>query len=462
MGTDSNSDIDDKSPLIYKFKNQISSFVIDFISKLNPRAAIKDMHTLIFTQILTKFTNLQYLKFDQSSISFRRLSYVSPPTIICSTLLELYVSIRNFDDCLYLLDGRFTQLHTLHVNIYIIASSHLTINNKDKLPNLRFFSLHCDIYTDNYDNLIVPLLHRMLNLEKLDLFLRVNREQGLIDDNELKKNIINYMSQLNKFIFNIYSHHSLPIQIDLPLNENIHNTSEYFHDNQIISCIDYFQEKRYSQCLIYSYPYKLKFYDRISNKFPGGLFKYVCEVSLYDEYPFSHEFFRRISKSFPFMKKLTVINQKAQINKQCMKSKYDDQNLSIIEYPHLTTLDLIEVHDDYVEQFLVDTKTCLPNNVFLFVFYRPLEKVTQNFQREATRINCAKLRHLSMYGISSIPEHVKDYFPHTVISKSFQTTFNDLIVYDNDADTNGAVCGTMYGARHGSTSLPYEWIKKMV
>jgi hypothetical protein len=90
------------------------------------------MHTVVFTQILTKFTNLQYLKFDQSSISFRRLSFsVSPPTIISSTLSKLYVSIRNFNDCLYLLDGRFTQLHTLYVKIYIIiASSHLTINNK--------------------------------------------------------------------------------------------------------------------------------------------------------------------------------------------------------------------------------------------------------------------------------------------------------------------------------------------
>jgi hypothetical protein len=260
----------------------------------------------------------------------------------------------------------------------------------------------------------------MLSLEKLDLFLRVNRKQGLIDDNELQKNIINYMSQLNKFTLNIYSHHSLPIQIDVPLKENIHNTFEYFHDNQIISCVDYFQEKRYSQCLIYSYPYKLEFYDHISNKFPGGLFNYVREVSLYDECPFSHEFFLQISKSFPFMETLTVINQKAQINKQCIKSKYDNQNLSIIQYPHLTGLFLTEVHDDYVEQFLVDTKTCLPNNIFLVVVYRSLETVTQNFQRDATRINCEKLRHLSIHGISSIPEHVKDYCPHTFIINQFK------------------------------------------
>ncbi|CAF1396677.1 unnamed protein product, partial [Rotaria sp. Silwood1] len=36
----------------------------------------------------------------------------------------------------------------------------------EKLPNLRCFSLYCDMITDAYDELIVSLLHRMSNLEK--------------------------------------------------------------------------------------------------------------------------------------------------------------------------------------------------------------------------------------------------------------------------------------------------------
>jgi len=41
--------------------------------------------------------------------------------------------------------------------------------------------------------------------------------------------------------------------------------------------------------------YSLTYYDNITNNFPGGLFKYVVEISLYDERPFEHEFFLRIS-----------------------------------------------------------------------------------------------------------------------------------------------------------------------
>ncbi|CAM2701561.1 unnamed protein product [Rotaria socialis] len=47
----------------------------------------------------------------------------------------------------------------------------------------------------HYDELIVPLLHRMLNLEKLDLQLEVYRKKGFIGEHDLKENIINYMSQ---------------------------------------------------------------------------------------------------------------------------------------------------------------------------------------------------------------------------------------------------------------------------
>ena len=44
---------------------------------------------------------------------------------------------------------------------------------------------------------------------------------------------------------------------------------------------------------------------------------------------------------------------------------------------------------------------------------------------------------------------------------SFQRTLNDLIRCGGDADTNGAVCGTMYGARHGYKALPVEWLRAM-
>jgi hypothetical protein len=261
----------------------------------------------------------------------------------------------------------------------------------------------------NYDELIVPLLHRMLNLEKLDLQLIVYRNKGFING----KDIINNMARLNKFTFNIRLFNRLPNQINIPSNENIQYTFKDFKDNQIISCVDYFQEKQCCYCHIYSYPYRMNYYDNISNNFPGGLFKNVHRVSLFDEHPFEHEFFLQIEKSFPFMKKLTVSNNKPQKNKLYRKSKNNNQDLSIIKYPHLTQLILLEAHDDYVEQFLDHTEVSMPNNVHLVVCYQAMKRVTENFTRHETRVNCAKLGSLHLLDVYQWIKPVKDYFPQT-------------------------------------------------
>ncbi|CAF1560509.1 unnamed protein product [Rotaria sp. Silwood1] len=376
----------ENTSLINIFKNQISSLVIHITKSSEKYNTRNDILESIFTHIFCMFTNLQYLNFNPSlnlhqtiSMEISRLSFFS------STLLELHINVGCFLDCLYLLDGHFNQLHTFHVNIYdIVLSNRLSMYNKNELPNLKCFSLHCSKETYVYDETIISLLHRMSNLETLDLHLIVGRKIRFIDGNDLKKNIINHMIKLKKFTFNICSNIiCLHNQIDLISNEYIENTFRDFKNYQIISSIDYFSKAEKGQCLIYTYPYNLKYYNNITNLFQDGLFKYVSEISLYDEHPFEHEFFLRITQSFPFMKKLSLINEKPQMNK--------NQNLSIIEYPHLIKLVLIEAHEDYIEQFLLDTKSSLSHNVQLFAEYWSLLKVTHNFRRDTTRINCSKV-----------------------------------------------------------------------
>ncbi|CAF2565517.1 unnamed protein product [Rotaria sp. Silwood2] len=143
------------------------------------------------------------------------------PIVTSSNLLELHIWMTHFTDLLYLLDGRFNQLHTFHVNILIIKCTSSTIHSGEKLPNLRCFSLCSVMRIHFYDELIVPLLHRMLNLEKLDLQLELDRNKGFINGIDLKENIINYMPRLNKFTFNIRLFNRLPNQINLPSNEDI-------------------------------------------------------------------------------------------------------------------------------------------------------------------------------------------------------------------------------------------------
>ncbi|CAF3334282.1 unnamed protein product [Rotaria sp. Silwood2] len=223
------------------------------------------------------------------------------------------------------------------------------------------------------------------------------------------------MPLLNTLTFNIHSSIYFNNQIDLISNEDIQKTFKNFKQNEIISCVDYFPKAKKCQCHIYSHPYKLKHYYNITNNFPGGIFEYVREISLFDERPFKHEFFLQISQSFPLLKKLTVINVKQQNNKHSRISKNGKENLSIIKYPHLTELDLTLVHKDYIRQFLLDTKTCLPNNVYLLIDYRLTKKITRNFTRNTTRTNCAKLGYVFFSRRLEFPEHLKDYFPYTEI-----------------------------------------------
>jgi hypothetical protein len=247
----------------------------------------------------------------------------------------------------------------------------------------------------------------MTNLERLELSFVGYVTKSFIDGNNLKQNIIYHMPLLKKFTFNIRS-----IWFDSPMNvssnEDIQQTFKDFKDMHIISCVDYFQKRKYSQCLVYSYPYELEHYRQITNQFPGGLFRCVREVSLYDEHPFEHEFFLRIARSFPLVEKLTLINKKKQTQNQ-------NQHLSIIKYSHLIELDLSEAYRDYHEQFLFDTKTCLPNNLRVRMNYQSVKKVTRNFRRNTTRYNCMKITHARFYNKFNFPEHFKDYFPNAYI-----------------------------------------------
>ncbi|CAF3495835.1 unnamed protein product [Rotaria sp. Silwood2] len=229
--------------LFLRFRNQITSLIIDF-TKSNERDK-GPIIRLIFTLIYDIFSNLQCLNFGPSLSLCQKLSFArSPPTVFPSTLLELHVYLQNFIDCLYLLDGRVNQLQTLYVHITFITSFNHTINDKEKISNLKSFLMHSDIDTHQYDDLIVPLLHRMVNLEKLKLQLNCERETYIIGD-DLKTNIINQLLRLKTFTFNIRLISYCKNQTDLPSNEDSQQTFKDFKYNSVISCVNYFPKNLY-------------------------------------------------------------------------------------------------------------------------------------------------------------------------------------------------------------------------
>ncbi len=77
------------------------------------------------------FTNLSYLNFHPSSLYWQHVSFdiLQWKRIFSSNILELYVNLKNFDDCLYLLDDPFNEFYIIYVNISAIYSGQ-TIDNK--------------------------------------------------------------------------------------------------------------------------------------------------------------------------------------------------------------------------------------------------------------------------------------------------------------------------------------------
>jgi hypothetical protein len=250
----------------------------------------------------------------------------------------------------------------------------------------------------------------MTNLEELGLQF-FNIGDSIIDGDILKKYFINHMPRLNKFTFNIGSLVRFNNLRNLPSNVYIQNTFRNFQNNRIISSVYYFSTRELLYCHVYSYPYTWNFYHNITNDFSGGLFKCVRTISLRDERPFEHDFLFLIAKSFPFITKLSLQNYEPQQNNHLQ--------WPMIKYHHLIEIDLVKTHQDYVEEFLNNTKICLTDNVHLRVQYKLLKTQTNNFTRDTTQMNCAKIITLTLADdVKDFDDNFQKYFPRAQIHSS--------------------------------------------
>ena len=242
----------------------------------------------------------------------------------------------------------------------------------------------------------------MINLEELSLYLIIDRDgafSSFLNGNNLKKDIINHLPKLNQFLFSIHQNLCLRYCNHLPLNNDIEHTLKGLEDYRIVSYVDHFPREKTAQCHMYTSPCQMKYYHRLTNSFLGGSFPFVNDVLLFDERPFTYEVFRLIAQTFPFLQRLIIQNYSKQKRKRSKRTKF----ITSIHFPRMTHLDLSEAHMDYVEQFLDHTKTSLFNAITLYVNYRCLQRVTQSFTRDTTRINC---------GQSNNSTHIiKTYFP---------------------------------------------------
>ena len=247
----------------------------------------------------------------------------------------------------------------------------------------------------------------MSALEQLTMSLYVENRTSFIDGLHLNNEIQSRMPNLSTFIFNIHTNNVHFSEDDRPSSDNIRRT---FIQGTSFDCYVDYDWSGAGRCHIYSLPLPLTHFHGITNNFPGGQFIYVRTLCVIDTMcPFEHEFFQRISHSFPLLRSISVFNLLEQKrSEQCLD---DERVSSIVEYSHLTELDLEYAHSDYVEQFLVDTRISLPRLNVLRVQYEHLTMVTENFTNNAPRLNCAKVKRLITEVTMVHSKEVYSYFP---------------------------------------------------
>jgi hypothetical protein len=141
----------------------------------------------------------------------------------------------------------------------------------------------------------------MSQLEKLSLSLLVHFRASFIGGTHLVNDILNKMSHLHTFIFDIITQGIImdkellqtPDDVGRALIQRGHNVECY---------TDYCIVDR-GQCHIYSLPFTMEHMHRFTNKFPGGLFMSVRHFVACDFWhPFKHDFFSLNLSSFSITK----------------------------------------------------------------------------------------------------------------------------------------------------------------
>ncbi len=120
-------------------KHQITDLVVSIIDEIS-NASKAIFLTGVYDRIFTLLTNLKHLELDVDDAYFvsRPLLSGFPSTECFSASVNyLHIKIHNFDDCLYLLDGRLSQLHTLIVKLgYIHDPVNLRVNSSKLMNNM--------------------------------------------------------------------------------------------------------------------------------------------------------------------------------------------------------------------------------------------------------------------------------------------------------------------------------------
>ncbi|CAF1411759.1 unnamed protein product [Rotaria sp. Silwood1] len=324
-------------------------------------------------------------------------------------LTHISITFHQFGDCVRLLNQIGTQLQSFVVSMmHVYLSEELDLSQISLISCPHLKELKITIYRNifEYEQCIIPFLQRLSSVEHLTLLLAIGENENgpnhFIGGLDLQRDIISYMPHLCQFDFHIRSILKDAAHIKL---DKIRQS--FFQYQQSIDCtIDYFN-KRYGQCQIYSLPFIGTRLDFISNRFPlfdvEKRFSNVTMLLLFDDVkPFEHGFFQRVTQALPHLKVLEVFNLLEQEEKSTTTN-------NSIEFRHLATLILHDIHADYAEQLLY--RTYLPCLIELVIRNDVLLTIINQNQQQV-KDNCSKVETLIIVELWTYPNstHV-NFFP---------------------------------------------------
>jgi hypothetical protein len=191
-------------------------------------------------------------------------------------------------------------------------------------------------------------------------------------------------------------------------NNDVKRNYKNIGHEEVSDMISFFLDTAVYQ--IFTLPFEFNILMSVGNIFPNIVFNYVMELWVHDVIPFEHEFFLRISKAFPILKNFHI-SVFAPVSFDNELSSLDIEPCEVVEYPHLTYLDLLRANINCVEQFLNENITHLPCLSELRVMYEKLRIVTNDFTREATRRNCLNVKQLTTIKNIVGTKEFHTYFP---------------------------------------------------
>jgi hypothetical protein len=128
---------------------------------------------------------------------------------------------------------------------------------------------------NDYDEKILPLLHRMAYLKKITLYLHIQNQGRFIDNSHLQNEILLYIPRLHSFTFYISTYDDTDYLFRYVPSQDIQRIATNSGHQQCMANIIKYNSSREAVCSIFSLPFLFDRLQDIGNIFPDTVFKYV-------------------------------------------------------------------------------------------------------------------------------------------------------------------------------------------